>query len=202
MLGEAKMTVSAQALEMRLKLRRLMLEHRVAPEPSTIPLTEPFDHPQVLEGYAATIDLDLDRTRLRPYAFGFPLPRSCRSVPLLFKHRVDQPAGRIADIDYDAQGNLVIRAEVTHEVARRCGGFSIAAKVLEYEVRDVETPSFYAVINSAELNELSITDRPSNPNALVMFRYRMSPKVQFLDLIGERVARLVQLTHLIKEARP
>ena len=66
-------------------------------------------------------------------------------------------------------------------------------------MRKVETPSFYAVINSAKLNELSITDRPSNPNALVMFRYRVSPNVQFLDLMGERVQRLIQLTRLIKE---
>ena len=41
---------------------------------------------------------------------------------------------------------------MTHELARRCGAFSIGAKILAYEIRDADRPSFHAlVITSAEV---------------------------------------------------
>ena len=79
---EDEVTITARALEMKLRLKRLMRDHGVSPEPINIPLTAPTAHPMILEGYAATTDLDLDRTKLRAFAFGYPLPKSCRDVPL------------------------------------------------------------------------------------------------------------------------
>jgi hypothetical protein len=190
------MIITGQALAMRLKLKNLMQRHRVQPEPCVIPLTDPTDHPMILEGYGATIDLDADRTKLRGWAFG---PPERLNVPLYYKHDPDQVAGKIWDLAYDNEGNLLCRTEVHHPLARRCGAFSVAARVDDYEIRNAEGPDFYAVIRSATLTEISLTDSPSNPNALVMERYRVSPTVQVLDLMTERVARLQQLTRLIRE---
>ena len=93
------MSISAAALEMRLAIRRLQRQHQSVAEPCNIPLAPPFDHPMILVGLASTCDVDSDRTRLRPYAFGFPLPRHCRDVPLLLKHRLDQVAGSIEELE-------------------------------------------------------------------------------------------------------
>ena len=70
--------VNARALEMRLAIKRLQQEHRLAPAPINIPLTMPTQHAMVLEGYASTVDLDLDRTKLRRYAFGYRCPTTAR----------------------------------------------------------------------------------------------------------------------------
>ena len=102
------MTISTQALRMRLELKRLAQAHRVQAEPNPIPLTAPTTTAMVFEGYAATIDVDLDRTKLRPYVLGFPLSKTFRSVPLLFKHDPNVVAGKIEDLDYDDEGNIVI----------------------------------------------------------------------------------------------
>ena len=79
------------ALAMRLKLKQLGVQHRVASQVTKLPLFDPVDHPMVLCGYASTDDLDLDRTKMRPYCLGYPLPKSSRSVPLLYKHDPKNP---------------------------------------------------------------------------------------------------------------
>jgi Caudovirus prohead serine protease len=193
------MSTTGNALAIRLKLRTLMQRHRTLTTPVTIPLHDPSPHDMVLCGFASTDDLDLDRVKMRPYAFGYPLRRQYRDVPLLYKHDAKQVAGKIEDLEYDDCGNLCVWAVVTHEPAKRCGAFSIRAVVNEYEIKDADSQNFYAIINSAELTEISLTDNPSNPHALVMDRYRVSPQVQFLGLLGEKVKRLQQLAALIKQ---
>ena len=190
---------TGDALAMRLKLKRLCVQHRVEPEPCTIALSDPSPHDMVLCGFASTDDLDLDRVKMRPYAFGYPLRRQYRDVPLLYKHDPKQVAGKIEDLEYDECGNLCVWAVVTHELAKRCGAFSIRAVVNEYEIKDADSPDFYAIINSAELTEISLTDNPSNPHALVMDRYRVMPAVQFLDLLTAKMKCLQQLAGLIKQ---
>jgi hypothetical protein len=76
------------ALELRLRLRRLQREHQSAPQPVTVALTAPVDQPQVVEGFAATTDIDLDRVKFRRYAFTWTTP------VLLYKHI--EPAGRMS----------------------------------------------------------------------------------------------------------
>ena len=193
------MSSTGNALAMRVQIKRLCVQHRVQPEPIKIPLSNPTDHPMVLEGYASTDDLDLDRTKMRPYCFGYPLPKSCRAVPLLYKHDPTQVAGTIDELAYDELGNLQIWCTVTHPLAKRCGAFSIRATVNEYEICDADSPDFYAIIKSATLVEISLTDTPSNPFALVMDRYRVSPAVQVLDLLGAKVKRLQELAVLMKQ---
>ena len=191
-------TPSGQALKMRLELKQLGQRHAIAQKSMVIPLTAPLDHPQILEGYAATIDLDADRQRFRRYAFGYPLQRNAKNVPLLWRH-TSEVAGRIQDIDYDDYGNLIVCAEVHHPLARRAGAFSIGSTVNDYEMRDVDSENFHAVINSATITEISLTDRPANSAAKVMLRYRTSPAVEHLELMIARVGKLVQLATFIKE---
>lgn len=164
------MIVSAAALEMNIRIGRLMQKHGIAPTQITIPLAEPTEYPMVLEGLAATTDIDAQRMKLRAYAFGFPLRRKSRDVPLLYRHDPEQVAGRIDEIDYDARGNLRIRALVTHPLAKRCGAFSIGARILDYELRDETGPDFHALVTNAELCEVSMTPAPANPYARVTRR--------------------------------
>ena len=121
---------------------------------------------------------------------------------LLFRHDETQSAGQVDSLEYDDHGRLKVRATVTHELARRCGAFSIGA-ILAYEIHDADRPSFHAVITSAEVCEVLITDRPANPHALVQRRYPASAAVTFYELMGQRVARLGKLVELMQaEARP
>ena len=167
---------------MSLRLGQLMKKHAIAtPTRIAIPLAAPTDHPMVLEGYAATTDIDHQRMKLRAYAFGFPLRKQYRNVPLLFRHDPEQVAGTIDEIDYDQRGNLRIKATVTHPLAKRCGAFSVGARILDYEMRDETGPGFHALVNHAELCEVSVTHSPANPFALVQHRYRASVQVEFYN---------------------
>jgi hypothetical protein len=93
------------------------------------------------------------------------------TIPLLYKHRADQVVGRIDALEYDDAGQLLIRAHVTHELARRCNAFSVCATVREYEIVNPERPDFYGLIKQATLDEISLTDVPANPQAWVRQRY-------------------------------
>src|SRR5262245_39565854 len=194
--------MSGQALAMRLKLKRLAVQHRVCSAPITLPLFDPVPHDMLMEGYASTDDLDLDRCKMRPYAFGYPMRRQARGVPLLYKHDPKQVAGTIEDLEYDDFGNLCVLAVVTHECAKRCGAFSIRAVVNDYEIINGDTPDFYAIIKSAELTEISLTDNPSNPHALVLDRYRVSPAVQAYQLLAAKTQCLANWqTYFRKESK-
>ena len=187
------------ALKMRTELRDLSRRHGLSPKPITVPLTMATNHPMILEGYAHTVDLDLDRTKIRGWAFGPPWMLRQNPPPLYYKHDPKQVAGKIVETDYDLEGNLLVRAEVHHPLALRAGAFSVAATVRDYELRETQGPGFFAVIKRATLDEISLTDTPANPNALVMNRHRKSPNVECLELLSAKIGKLVQLTEFIKE---
>lgn len=63
-----------------------------------------------LEAYASTTDFDLDRVKMRGWAFGYPLLSRRELPPLYFKHDTSRPVGRIEELAYDDFGNLIIRA--------------------------------------------------------------------------------------------
>lgn len=187
------------ALAMKLKLRTLMQRHRIQCNPVKIPLFDSVEPDMLMEGYCSTDDIDLDRCKFRSYAFGFPLRRQYRDVPLLYRHDPKQVAGTLDDCEYDDFGNLCVWCTVTHPEAKRCGGFSIGATVLEYQIVDGDTPDFHALISQAELNEVSLTPEPANPNCLVMDRYRVSPAVQTLELLTAKMKLLQKMTVLMKQ---
>src|SRR3954447_9919121 len=143
------------ALGMQLVLRKLMARHNVIPEPHIVPLLEPVDHDMILSGFASTDDLDLMQQKFRKWAFTLgrfePLP------PLLFRH--GEPAGEILELHNDDSGRLVIRARVTHPLAKRCSHFSVGATVQKWELRDADDPAkFHGLITQATIDEVSLTD--------------------------------------------
>ena len=82
----------------------------------------------------------------------------------MYKHNTNQVAGRIRHLSYTDDGQLRIRCEVTHAFAKTCGAFSVSAKILAYELRQVDDPkNFHALVTNAELDEISLTDVPADP---------------------------------------
>jgi hypothetical protein len=183
------------ALAMQLELKRLALQYGVTSEPCILPLTEPAaPHDLIIEGFAATCDVDRSRMKFRPWAFTLlpwePLP------PLLFRH--GRPAGRLLEMRHDDRGRLFVRALVTDSEAKRCGGLSVAATIHAYELRDVDSANFHALITEATVDEISISDRPCNQQALILHRYRQSPVVEYYDHMKNSVTCLQQLVELLK----
>jgi hypothetical protein len=103
--------------ELKAKLTTLMCKHNVRPiARAPIPLLSPTAGPQVLEGYAATPDVDAERMSFKRGALTWPGDLS--KLPLLVRHDTSRVAGRILDLDYDVDGRLFIRARVDDPEAR------------------------------------------------------------------------------------
>jgi hypothetical protein len=99
--------------ELKAKLTTLMCKHNVRPiARAPIPLLSPTAGPQVLEGYAATPDVDAERMSFKRGALTWPGDLS--KLPLLVRHDTSRVAGRILDVD----GRLFIRARVDDPEAR------------------------------------------------------------------------------------
>ena len=88
-----------------------------------------------------------------------------------------------------------------HPIARCCPGFSVGAAVSAYELHNADRRDFYAEVSSAEISEISLTDRPSNPAALVTDRYPPCAAAECYSLLGQKIKVLTQLIHLTQEAR-
>ena len=72
--------------------------------------------------------------------------------------------------------------------AKRCGAFSISARVDDYTMMDADTPDFYAMIHRATLREISLTDRPCQLKALVTQRFEAPASNTFFDAMIGRVS--------------
>jgi hypothetical protein len=190
---------TGNALKMRLQLKQLGVRHRVASESVSIPLFDPTDHPVEMCGYASTDDIDNDRTKFRPYCFAFPKLFRHGYPPLYLKHDRSREVGTIDHLQRDELGNLQCWVTVADPEAKRYPAFSIAATVNEYEIRNEDTPDFHALVTSATLEELSLTNVPANKFCIVQDRYRVSAAVQMFELLAEKVKRLQKLTTIIKE---
>ena len=81
------------------------------------------------------------------------------------------------------------------------GAFSIRAVVNDYKIVNPDYPHFHALITSATLTEISVTDCPSNPQAFVMFKLAVSPQVKTYELLAAKMKLLQKMAALIKEAR-
>jgi hypothetical protein len=158
--------MAMSALELRWQLRRQQRKFQIVPQPVILPLTPPTSGPMILEGVAATCTLDCDRMRLVPGALD-PLPRR---VPLWLHHDPTVIAGIVETLDYDINGILRVRARVEHPQARRLPAFSVGLRIIQCELVDADTPDFHGVLHRAELVEVTVTDRPSNLDALVSNR--------------------------------
>jgi hypothetical protein len=91
---------------------RLMRRHDVQPiARDPIPLLPPTAGPQVIEGIAASADVDADRMSFARGSLSWP--DDLGKLPLLVRHDTGKVAGRILDLDYDADGRLLIRGGST-----------------------------------------------------------------------------------------
>jgi hypothetical protein len=65
----------------------------------------------------------------------------------------------------------------------------------------VEGPAFHAVVQRAEIMEISVTDIPSNPGCIVTRRtpYRTPAAVTFYDLMKQRVLVLGKIVDLLQK---
>ncbi len=193
------------ALVLNAQMSRLMRQHdQTLVTPELVPLAPAVDHPQILEGRASTLDLDCEKIKFAPFAFG---ALSSGYPPLLHEHDHSLIAGHIERLEYNAEGELLIAAYVTLDQARRCGGFSVGAKVVRFELCDVESPDFYALILKAVLTDVSLTSRPVNRHATVLHRSRPSPasafraeKAHWHDLMIKRVELVRQLAGHLQHA--
>ncbi len=93
-----------------------------------------------------------------------------------------------------------------NQEAKRCGAFSIRAKILAYKLRETETKNFHAVVSDAEIVEISLTNQPANPASLVRHRSRAAPIDAYLGGIGDyhtlmikRIGIAQQMAELIQQ---
>jgi hypothetical protein len=195
------MTVTGNALAMRLKLKQLAVRHGVAPQSTKLPLFDPSEFPMIMEGYCSTAEhVDADRTKFRPFCFGY-LPFVFRNgyPPLHLKHDCSREVGKIDQLSYDDFGSLCCWTTVTDPMAKRMPAFSIAATVNAFELVNEDTPDFFALITSASISEVSLTDIPANRFAKVMDRYRQNPHTKTFELLIEKIKVLQKMTAHLKE---
>ena len=193
--------MSGQTWLMTKLLNELMARHQqVLQPPPQLARADAVDYPLQIEGLASTVgNVDAERVLFTAFAFGNPLPQH---IPLTYEHDLDQLAGTVDELKYDLHGNLEVRATVTHQRAKLCGGFSIGVRALAFEIRNADRADFYAEISSAELTELALTDFPVNPRALVKSRSRVPPHSEYFLLMQQRVRALQKrVRHFTEECR-
>jgi hypothetical protein len=102
-----------------------------------------------------------------------------------------------------SSASFIVRARVFDTFAKCAGAFSISARILRYELVDTETPNFFALVTQAEVpDEISLTDRPCDPCALVLRRSAPAAlpetHAKVLDQVAQLKAMLAALpVHLL-----
>ena len=159
-----------------------------------MPLAPPPAHNSIIiAGVASSSAVDIDRVSFVPFCFGSQLP----TVPLLVEHDSSRSAGTVAPT-YDAAGALHVRATVTGE-ARRYGAFSVSASNIQFKLVHPDRRDFYAQITSATLTEISLTEFPHLPTALILNRMPGDARGEFYDLMARRVNLVSQLIPIIQK---
>jgi hypothetical protein len=110
-------------------------------------------------------------------------------------------AGRqILKLEYDARGRLVVDARVDHVEARRCSGLSVAATIQRYELRDQDdSENFHALITRADIDEISITPTPANPDCVITSRFPTSSQPEFFDLARQGIGKIIEILDLLRK---
>ena len=186
--------------ELKRRSMQLVQRHSIKPiERPALPLLPPLACPQIVEAIASSADIDAERMSFARGSLSWPEDLSW--LPLLVRHDAGRPAGRILDLRLDSNGRLCIRAQVDDPEARRMSGISIAATVSESEVHNEDSASgFYFRITKARIDEISLTDRPANANALVTFRRDITTMDCSHDDVAAAVARAQATIENLKKA--
>jgi hypothetical protein len=167
--------------------RRAEFEREPEPEPERLEVHEVDIGNVTLLGRGVTSDDDVIHSRwCRWHDGGHISPLQARREPGCRQDR--------AWLAYDDEGQLCIRATVSHSYAKTCAAFSVSLKILKYELRDVDDPkNFHALVYQGELQEVSLTDAPADPCALVLQRSRPVPAVKTFDTLLARLANVQKL---------
>jgi hypothetical protein len=185
---------------LRVQLAKLAQRHRTAAtasKPIALAAPVPPDHTVILRGLAATDHTDQTRMKFAPFA----IRNVGRCFPPLL-HRHSEPAGEITSLQYDPTGTrLSIACNVTHDAAKTYGGFSVAVTIEKYELHNVDSKNYYALVTSAVCNEISLTPDPVNPYAVVTSRTTVppSPHREFYDGAVAGVTKIMQIVDLMKQ---
>jgi hypothetical protein len=139
-------------------LKNLAERHRVTLHaPESLPLFPETAGPQVLEGYASA-SYRRAETLFRKGALTWPARLS--EVPLVARHEKNRVACRILALEYQADGRLYIKALVKDPAGRRMAGFSIAASIAESTLHAEDSTCFWASVEKATLDEISLNPGP------------------------------------------
>lgn len=146
---------------------RLMHLHRCRPilrEP--LPLFEATSGPVVVEGVCSSSTIDAERMSFKANSLSWG---ALDTIPLLLRH-AGKSVGKILRLDY-VDGELQVEAKVDDLLAAQMPAFSIAATVLAAETISADSPAgFHFTIHRAVIDEVSLTDKPSNPKSLIVSR--------------------------------
>jgi hypothetical protein len=181
-------------LRLKMELAELRQRHRLPPPVPHIEesLPETEDAPCTLSGYASTYDVDLERMKFRKYSL---LWSPYKLPPLYYRH---QPLviGTVVELQ-DTDAGVGVSVITDHPPAMCCAAFSIAATIHAYHLEQADTLQFYAVVERATLDEISLVDRPANPRALVYDRVpARSPCHETNELLLKGFRTLQQLVEL------
>jgi hypothetical protein len=142
-----------------------------------------------VQGIASTPTTDLTHTKFAPRCFPLTTPYP----PLLLRHDNSVIAGRILNLSYDHHDRLVINAELTHPLAKRMAAFSVGVTVGRYTCNK----EVGATVHAGTLAEISVTDRPANPECLITHRHPPSANAEFYNLAQQWLAAFQKMAQVI-----
>lgn len=185
--------------ELKAKYAQLMIRHNIRPmERAALPLLPATEHPQIISGAAASPAIDAERMSFRAGSLSWSVDPD--RIPLRVRHS-DQVAGKVISLDYRPDGRLLICARVDHAEARRMAGLSIAATVIESELRSEDSPSgFHFIIHRATIDEISLTPSPANANALVGSRRDVTSFDNTSDAVQAAVIRAQRALEVLHQS--
>jgi hypothetical protein len=172
---------SGLALQMRSRIKRIMLQRGETSAHTHVPWNFATTFPQLISGCALDCNIvDNEKTRiLGPGALSWD-PQAL--PPLLYHH--GPPAGRILKLHW--LGNLLLcDCWCGHPEARRCGAFSAAVTVLAYELRETDTANWHMCVTRSWLEEVSLVTDPCNANSVVHTRTTAGPSPLDAEFLTE-----------------
>lgn len=176
-------------------LQRLFIRDGLGrPQLWEAPLAADIGNPTIIDGIASTGDRDAEHCRFAPFAFGYRLDLP----PLLYDH--EEPAGTVDRLSYDKSGNLLATVTASHRIARRCTAYSVGARIRKYSIIDNGHGDFEALITHAELTDISLVQRPVNPQAKVLSRRPLCGAAMFYELQYRRLVVVSKMLAHIREA--
>jgi hypothetical protein len=198
-LEQARDGIGSGGLALSTQLKRLRQRHNVHASPLPLPLGPPCEAKALrIRGYAATPDVDADRSRFLPTCW--PALDASR-IKLLVSHDFDREVGHLDSIEVDALGRVVVVATVTDVFAMGLPALSISASIERFTIHNPDRSGFVGEIERvSEVNEISLTTTPSNRNCLVFERWIPSPVDLSYEAMIAQAKRMQKLALQLRAA--